>query len=193
MRKIWREESYNLNMNETFAYADLDPSTNLPQSLETADPSLMTRRVNESDAAWLVGLAQSPDVAMYLPFASVVTDEATAEQLIVGWAQEQDARYVIELEHSPVGYFAVFGGADDGIYETESALLPEYRGRGIVNTVYAAMEKEIRERLHARGVIAHIDENNESSRRMILKRGYTPAPDFDPERQISPRYEKHFG
>lgn len=146
---------------------------------ETGSGSVAAHKITIDDALFLLDLARDEEVQKYIPWAHAVHDKQDAEELIRGFIQRGESRYIIEQEGRSVGYIGIWPDKEQGFYQTGSALLPEFRGRGIVNKVFDELAKDLKANAGAKGVVAYVDEANVSSQQMIAKRGYRPIDEIN--------------
>lgn len=164
----------------------------LPETVLVPDSNLALRRFEVSDAGTLLEIATEEATAKYVPWAKFVTDMETSRDRIDKfhdqWQQGSRARFLITKNGEACGYFGVWPDSEPGIYEIGYALLPQYRGKGIVAQVINAIEEVAATRLEATGLVAHIDAANEASLHVIAKHGFHSTDKFNDEG--GRRYEK---
>lgn len=164
----------------------------LPETILVPDSDLALRRFEASDAETLLEIATEEATAKYVPWAKFVTDMEVSRGRIDKfhdqWQQGSRARFLITENGEACGYFGIWPDSEPSIYEVGYALLPQYRGKGIVAQVMNAIEEVAITRLEATGLVAHIDEANETSQHAITRQGFQPTDKFNDEDVR--RYEK---
>lgn len=164
----------------------------LPETVLIPGSDLALRRFEESDAGTLLEIAAEEATAKYVPWAKFVTDMETSRDRInrfhEQWQQGLRARFLITKNGEPYGYFGIWPDNEPDMYEVGYAVLPRYRGKGIITQVLDAIEEVAMTNLKAAGLVAHIDESNEASQRVITKQGFHPTDKFNDEG--GRRYEK---
>lgn len=157
----------------------------LADKISVGNTRLILRRFREEDADVLFQLATEPLVARYVPWAKAIKDIDSSKRMIKSfdgqWEDGLFARFLICKDDRPCGYIGIWRHSKDKSFEIGFAILPEYRGQGIVGTVLQCVERLLHEKLDANLVVAHVDEENESSKRALTKNGYQETDSFNEE------------
>lgn len=163
-----------------------------PENILIPDSDLALRCFEPGDAETLLRIATEEATAKYVPWAKFVTDMEASRGRIDKfhdqWQQGSRARFLITENGEACGYFGIWPDDEPGIYEVGYALMPQCRGKGIVAQVMNAIEEVATTRLEATGLVAHIDEANETSQRAITRQGFQSTDKFNDEG--GQRYEK---
>ncbi len=161
----------------------------LPDTLRI-DDDLMVHKITSLDIEWLVEFATDTKINRYIPWAKDINTKEASLRLIEMWkTNKRTVRYVIESSGVACGYIGIWPDTEGAAYQTGSGLLPEYRGKGIVNKAFVAIEQELLAKNDIQEFAAYVDETNISSRRMLIKRGYVPTESFNDSHER--RYVKH--
>ena len=160
-----------------------------PKEIDGSDIKL--RLLEQKDMEALLRLATEEDVAMYVPWAKYAQDSESAEQQIDNFQHQFEqgthVRYGIFQGDKMAGYIGVWPSNESGTYETGLAVLPEFRGQGIAGQAVSLLEKEIGS-IGGAKIIAHVDESNSSSSRMVEKQGFVSTDKFNDQQER--RFEK---
>ncbi len=178
-------ESSNPSLSQSLA--------DLPESLKIDDELSLKILTNEALEDFFQ-LITDKDTQKFIPWAKNVVDIDQAAELLASFAQQRinnfSVRYGVYSGDSFCGYFGIFKDKEQACYQTGSALMPMYRGLGIINKTFTVMQEQLVNNLGAKKMATYIDESNDSSKKMIIKRGYAPTDEFNEAGER--RYERSY-
>jgi RimJ/RimL family protein N-acetyltransferase len=171
------------------------PGTSLPYSFETENSHITARRCEDGDSKWIFDLQNDVEVAKYLPWDPPVPQSPDDVLLrIEKWKTDGSARYIVESDGIPCGSFDIWSDPDEGtgLYTVCYALLPEYRGQGIIGAVFSKVDELLEDDLNAKGIVAYVDEVNLKSKQILEGQGLRSTGKYKDVEHSQPQYKKLF-
>lgn len=164
-----------------------------PEEFDVQDIGIHVRLFGHGDEDNLVRLANDEPVQQFVPWAKRVVDRVSAERVINdfegSWQRGVMARYCLEKGGEFAGYAGIWSDKKPGYYEFGFAVLPELRGQGIGTRTTEELFKIAKDHLHAKCMIAYVNDENLASQAVVNKHGFQKLDEFD---NGDRRYELNF-
>ncbi|MPY96767.1 MAG: GNAT family N-acetyltransferase [Actinophytocola sp.] len=143
-------------------------------------PELTVRAATEDDADVLLRWRNDPVTRRFSRNHDVVRPAAHAAWLADVLAAEDRVLFVLEADGVPVAT-ARYDKVGPGTWESNAAVAPEARGRGLGAEVLVRTQDVLRERWDAHTVVGMVHEDNVASLAMLRQAGYVVRDDVPAE------------
>lgn len=154
---------------------------------------LVFRPFNDTDADFLLSLAINEPVKRFVPWAKRIHDIESAKTMIQDFNQSYVSkirvRYVIGIDGNTIAYAGLWPDSEDDFYEYGFAVSPHNRGHGYGGLIVDGLINMTKTTLRAKGLIAHIHDENTSSKKCVIRAGFNPTNVFS---DVERRYELVF-
>jgi RimJ/RimL family protein N-acetyltransferase len=155
-----------------------------PETWEMPEAGLHAHILHAGDADKLVELAQDEAAQKFIPWIkAAITDKdarSFLERYRKEWESGRRARYILEDDDGFVGYVGIWPDkTTDDYYEFGFGILPKFRGQGVGPAAVKHLITIAKDQLHAEGMVAYVRDENEASKAVVTKLGFTPTDDID--------------